>query len=41
MQDNPETTPAHVLAIEDDAMLLRAFSDYIWKVCKMKARRRT
>ncbi len=29
MQDKPETTPAHVLAIEDDAMLLRAFSDYL------------
>ena len=29
MQDNPETSQAHILAIEDDAMLLRAFSDYL------------
>jgi CheY-like chemotaxis protein len=29
MQDNPEKPLAHVLAIEDDAMLLRAFSDYL------------
>lgn len=29
MQDNPENPLVHVLAIEDDAMLLGAFSDYL------------
>lgn len=29
MQNNLENTSVHILAIEDDAMLLRAFGDYL------------